>query len=137
MINAKKLLEMTPKWQRQSSHGRRQQWKSDPEEVLADLGHFVIYTIDEGRFMIPLAYLNRPIFRELLLTAEEEFGFTRCGPLKVPCEAFVMEYIISLLNRNPPIEVEKALISVTTCRASIPSLALLQTAPDHSIHPSF
>ncbi|KAL4195171.1 hypothetical protein AMTRI_Chr05g63210 [Amborella trichopoda] len=67
--------------------------------------------------MIPLAYLNSPIFRELLLMAEEEFGFTRCGPLKVPCEAFVMEYIISLLNRNPPIEV-----------ASLPSPALLQTA---------
>ncbi|KAL4195194.1 hypothetical protein AMTRI_Chr05g63360 [Amborella trichopoda] len=57
--------------------------------------------------------------------AEEEFGFTGCGPLKVHYEVFVMEYIISLLNRNPPIEVEKALISVTTCRASIPSLALL------------
>ncbi|KAL4195193.1 hypothetical protein AMTRI_Chr05g63350 [Amborella trichopoda] len=125
MINSKDLLEMTPKCQRQSFHGRRQQWKSEPEEVLAYAGHFVIYTIDESRFMILLAYLN------------QEFGFTGCGPLKVPCEVFVMEYIIFLLNRNPPIEVEKALISVTTCKASIPSLALLQIAPDHSIHPSF
>ncbi|KAL4195177.1 hypothetical protein AMTRI_Chr05g63260 [Amborella trichopoda] len=87
--------------------------------------------------MLPMAYLNRPIFRELLLMAEEEFGFTRCGPLKVPCEAFVMEYIISLLSKNPPIEVEMALISITTCRSSIASLALCQAAPDLTILSSF
>ncbi|KAL4195196.1 hypothetical protein AMTRI_Chr05g63380 [Amborella trichopoda] len=133
MINSKKLLEIKPKWQRQSSRGRRQQSDNEQNDLVADEGHFVIYTIDGGRFIVPLPYLNRPIFRELLLMAEEEFGFTGYGHLMVPCEAFVLEYIVSLLRRNPPVEVEKALISVTSCRASIPP----QTAPDFSILPSF
>ncbi|KAL4195192.1 hypothetical protein AMTRI_Chr05g63340 [Amborella trichopoda] len=133
MISSKMLSEITPKWQSQSSRGRRQQSDNELKDLVADKGHFVIYTIDGSRFMIPLPYLNRPIFRELLLMAEEEFGFTGNGPLMVPCEAFVLEYIVSLLRRNPPIEMEKALISVTSCRASIP----LQTAPDPSILPNF
>ncbi|KAL4195168.1 hypothetical protein AMTRI_Chr05g72080 [Amborella trichopoda] len=35
---------------------------------------------------------------------EEEFGFMRCGPLHVPCEASVMEYIVFLLIPSPCIE---------------------------------
>ncbi|KAL4195176.1 hypothetical protein AMTRI_Chr05g63250 [Amborella trichopoda] len=133
MINSKKLLEIKPKWQSRSSQGRRQQSDNELNDLVADEGHFVICTIDGGRFMIPLPYLNRSIFRELLLMAEEEFGFTGHGPLMVPCEALVLEYIVSLLRRNPPVEVEKALISVTSCRASIPP----QTAPDLAFSQAF
>ncbi|KAL4195170.1 hypothetical protein AMTRI_Chr05g72090 [Amborella trichopoda] len=56
--------------------------------------------MDGSRFMIPLAYLNCPIFQELLSMTEEEFRFMRCGPLQVPCEASLMEYIVSLLSKN-------------------------------------
>ncbi|KAL4201031.1 hypothetical protein AMTRI_Chr02g256540 [Amborella trichopoda] len=61
--------------------------------------------------MIPLAFLNHRIFRELLLMAGEEFGLTGCHPLTLPCESFVMEYI-------------KALVSMTCCIASHPSLVV-------------
>ncbi|KAL4186541.1 hypothetical protein AMTRI_Chr09g14590 [Amborella trichopoda] len=57
--------------------------------LISDEGHFVIYTIDRSRFVIPLDYLNRPIFKE------------------VPCEAFVMEHIDSLFRKNAPKEWRK------------------------------
>ncbi|KAL4195173.1 hypothetical protein AMTRI_Chr05g63230 [Amborella trichopoda] len=94
------------------------------EGLVADEGHFIIYTVDGSRFMIPLTYLNCPIFRELLSMAEEEFGFMRCGPLQVPCEASIMEYIVSLLSKNACVEVEKALVTITSCREPLPSLGL-------------
>ncbi|KAL4195191.1 hypothetical protein AMTRI_Chr05g72170 [Amborella trichopoda] len=84
--------------------------------------------MDGSWFMIPLAYLNRPIFQELLTMVEEEFGFMRCGPLQVPCEASVMEYIVSLLSKNACVEVEKALVSITSCREPLPSLGLHESS---------
>ncbi|KAF9621680.1 hypothetical protein IFM89_030313 [Coptis chinensis] len=79
-------------------------------------GHFVVYAKEGKRFVVPLYYLNHPIFKVLLEMAEEEFGSTVHGPLKVPCEEELMEYIVSLLRRNPTVEVETALLSITTCR---------------------
>ncbi|KAL4195190.1 hypothetical protein AMTRI_Chr05g72160 [Amborella trichopoda] len=96
-------------------------------------GHFVIYTVDGSRFMVPLAYLNHPIFQELLSMAKEEFGFTRCGPLLMPCEASIIEYIVSLLSKNACVEVEKALVSITSCREPLPFFGLHRIIPDNNI----
>ncbi|RWR79273.1 auxin-induced protein 6B-like protein [Cinnamomum micranthum f. kanehirae] len=106
-MNSKKLSEMIKKWQRLAAMGRRR-----------SKGHFVVYTKEGKRFVVPLCYLNHPIFRVLLEMAEEEFGSMVHGPLKVPCEEDLMDYIVSLLKRNPPCEVEKALVSITTCRGT-------------------
>ncbi|KAL4195195.1 hypothetical protein AMTRI_Chr05g63370 [Amborella trichopoda] len=92
MIYSKRLLQMAHKWQKHAiKQKKRISFKRElpiGEGVclVADEGHFVIYTVDGNRFMILLAYLNRSIFRELLSMMEEEFGFTRCGPLQVPYE---------------------------------------------------
>ncbi|XP_011621253.1 auxin-responsive protein SAUR64-like [Amborella trichopoda] len=133
MINSKRLLQMAHNWQTQATKQRKRiSFKRTPNQrgcSVADEGHFVIYTIDGSRFMISLAYLNRPIFQELLSMAEEEFGFTGCGPLQVPCEASVMEYIVSLLSKNACVEVEKALVSITSCRE--PSLPVHRIVPDN------
>ncbi|KAK2660851.1 hypothetical protein Ddye_007384 [Dipteronia dyeriana] len=83
-------------------------------------GHFAVYTKEGKRFVVPLHYLNHPIFRVLLEMAEEEFGTTANGPLQVPCEEEMMDYILSLLRKSASEEVEEALISMTTstCRSS-------------------
>lgn len=78
-------------------------------------GHFVVYTKEGKRFVVPICYLNHPIFRVLLEMAEEEFGTTTHGPLQVPCEEEFMEYIFAVLRKNPSVEVESALISMNTC----------------------
>ncbi|KAL4186548.1 hypothetical protein AMTRI_Chr09g14630 [Amborella trichopoda] len=140
MINSKRIMEIARKWQKQAMRQRVQvSLKTTSEEVrpVADEGYFVIYTTDGSRFVIPLTFLNRPIFRELLLMAEEEFGFTGCGPLRVPCEAFAMEYIVSLLRKNASRELDKALAAMASCRTSLASLALHETTSANMIHPGF
>ncbi|KAL4186538.1 hypothetical protein AMTRI_Chr09g34440 [Amborella trichopoda] len=130
MINSKRLLEIVRKCQKKAMSQRRRislkRNTSNRMDSVAVEGHFVIYTVDGSRFVIPIAFLNHPIFRELLLVAEEEFGFIGSHPLTVPCESFVMEYIVSLLKKNASKEVEKALISMACGRASHPSLLLHQ-----------
>ncbi|PON55120.1 Small auxin-up RNA [Parasponia andersonii] len=53
-------------------------------------GHIAICIVGEvqekKRFVVPIAYLNHPSFRELLKRAEEEFGFDHpMGVLTIPC----------------------------------------------------
>ncbi|XP_022146174.1 auxin-responsive protein SAUR23-like [Momordica charantia] len=57
-------------------------------------GHVAVYIgeIQRKRFLVPVSYLNHPLFVDLLGRAEEEFGFNHpTGGLTIPCkeEAFV------------------------------------------------
>ncbi|KAJ9132770.1 hypothetical protein P3X46_033607 [Hevea brasiliensis] len=51
-------------------------------------GHIAVY-VGEGqkkRFIIPVSFLNKPSFQELLRKAEEEFGFNHpMGGITIPC----------------------------------------------------
>ncbi|KAL8051197.1 hypothetical protein ABFX02_06G130500 [Erythranthe guttata] len=51
-------------------------------------GHLAVY-VGEGekkRFVIPLSYLNHPLFQDLLFQAEEEFRFHHpMGGITIPC----------------------------------------------------
>ncbi|XVF45439.1 hypothetical protein PTKIN_Ptkin02bG0206300 [Pterospermum kingtungense] len=59
-------------------------------------GHIAVY-VGEGnrkRFVIPISFLNHPLFRDLLNRAEEEYGFNHpMGGLTIPCSE---EYFISI-----------------------------------------
>ena len=59
-------------------------------------GHIAVY-VGEGskrRLVIPISFLNHPLFADLLNRAEEEFGFNHpMGGLTFPCSD---EYFISL-----------------------------------------
>ncbi|GAB4838594.1 hypothetical protein Ancab_028140 [Ancistrocladus abbreviatus] len=76
--------------------------KEDPCSTLlrADKGHFVVYSADGRRFMIPLVCLQNEIYKELLEMAEEEFGLPRDSPITLPCDAVFMDYAFSLIQRN-------------------------------------
>ncbi|KAK8563044.1 hypothetical protein V6N13_018414 [Hibiscus sabdariffa] len=59
-------------------------------------GHIAVYVGEtrKKRFMIPISYLNHPLFEGLLKLAEEEFGFDHpMGGLTIPCSEV---YFISL-----------------------------------------
>lgn len=60
--------------------------------------------------MVPLAYLNTFIFRELLQMSEEEFGLPSHGPIVMPCDVALMAHVVSVLRRRAPLEAEKAII---------------------------
>ncbi|QCD98764.1 SAUR family protein [Vigna unguiculata] len=63
-------------------------------------GHFVVYTIDKARFVLPLTYLRNNVFRELLRMSEEHLGLPTQGPIILPCHAPFMDYLLSLLRKH-------------------------------------
>ncbi|KAG4209556.1 hypothetical protein ERO13_A03G207901v2 [Gossypium hirsutum] len=108
------IWSLARKWQKLAVIGRRRITSS-----LVDKGHFVIYTIDQKRFVIPLAYLRNTIFVELLKMSEEEFGLPSDGPITLPCDSVAMNYILSLLQRSLAKHLEKAVLnSVASYRCS-------------------
>ncbi|PWA90784.1 small auxin-up RNA [Artemisia annua] len=57
-------------------------------------GYLAVYVgeVQRQRFVVPLSYLDQPLFQELLRRSEEDFGFDHpMGGLTIPCreEAFV------------------------------------------------
>ena len=52
------------------------------------------------RFLIPVSFLNEPLFQELLSQVEEEFGYCHpMGGLTIPCKEDVFLNIASRPNR--------------------------------------
>ncbi|XP_021801300.1 auxin-induced protein 15A-like [Prunus avium] len=51
-------------------------------------GYFAVYVGEsqKKRFVIPISYLNEPLFLDLLNQAEEEFGYDHpMGGITLPC----------------------------------------------------
>ncbi|XP_061362443.1 auxin-responsive protein SAUR68-like [Gastrolobium bilobum] len=120
MISAKRIIKMARKWQ-QMAAGNRKRISYPRHEVsmhssAANKGHFVVYSIDHKRFVVPLKYLSTNIFRELLKWSEEEFGLPANRPIMLPCESVFLDYVISLVRESIPEDVEKALTTfVAAC----------------------
>ncbi|KAJ3690836.1 hypothetical protein LUZ61_020000 [Rhynchospora tenuis] len=111
---------MVKKWQRMAVLGRRRltfEKKLSHHDAnqctspRAEKGHFVVYSIDAKRFMIPLDYLNTRIVTQLFQLSEDEFGCTVEGPIMLPCEAPFVEYALGLIKRGMSEEIERALLS--------------------------
>ena len=49
------------------------------------------------RFIVRATHLNHPIFRKLLLQAEEEYGFCNHGPLALPCDEELFEELLRVM----------------------------------------
>ena len=104
MINTKKLIKMARKWQKFAAMQRKRisfpRNGSTFSSPIVEKGHFVVYTVDQVRFVIPLAYLENEVIRQLLNMSEEEFGIPCGGPITLPCDSAFMDYIISLISRG-------------------------------------
>nr|XP_009619706.1 auxin-responsive protein SAUR68-like [Nicotiana tomentosiformis] len=134
MISFKKLIKMVRRWQKFAAKQRKRisfprngsdtDSYSTSSSSITGKGHFVVYTIDQRRFVIPLAYLENEVVRQLLNMSEEEFGLPSGGPIKLPCDSAFMDYIISLIKKGVAAgDLHKALLlSVTSCCCSAYSL---------------
>ncbi|XP_031285049.1 auxin-responsive protein SAUR21-like [Pistacia vera] len=66
-------------------------------------GFFAVYVgeTQKKRFVVPVSYLNQPLFQDLLNKAEEEFGFNHpMGDLTIPCGEDTFIDVTSRLNRS-------------------------------------
>jgi len=63
-------------------------------------GYVAVYVGEkQKRFVVPISYLNQPLFQELLHQAEEEFGYDHpMGGLTIHCTEDVFRHITSRLN---------------------------------------
>ncbi|KFK25378.1 hypothetical protein AALP_AA8G105600 [Arabis alpina] len=64
-------------------------------------GHVAVYVGSNcRRFVVRASHLNHPVLVNLLVKAEEEFGFANHGPLVIPCEESVFEESIRFITRS-------------------------------------
>ncbi|XVF00804.1 hypothetical protein REPUB_Repub04eG0033300 [Reevesia pubescens] len=120
MISSKKLNRIARKWQKMTVMGRKRISLLGMSKVIAgsvdessvvEKGHFVIYTTDQKRHVMPLSYLNNNIFVELLKLSEEEFGLSSHDPIRLPCDSASLEYIVFIVQQGLDKHLEKALLS--------------------------
>jgi SAUR family protein len=52
------------------------------------------------RFVVRATYLNHPVFKKLLVQAEEEYGFANQGPLAIPCDESLFEEVLRFISRS-------------------------------------
>ncbi|XP_015073163.1 auxin-responsive protein SAUR68-like [Solanum pennellii] len=110
MLSAKKLIKMSRKWRKFAAIQRKRisspRNGSDADSCstssssIVEKGHFVVYTDDQVRFVIPLVYLENEIIRQLFSMSEEEFGLPSGGPITLPCDSSFMHYIILLIKKG-------------------------------------
>ncbi|KAL8267797.1 hypothetical protein R6Q59_001595 [Mikania micrantha] len=91
-----RVRQMLRRWRRRSS-------SSSPRRLVATdvpAGHVAICVGSNfRRFVVRATYLNHPIFQKLLAEAEEEYGFSTIGTLRIPCEESEFEEILRFLSR--------------------------------------
>ncbi|XP_010312723.3 auxin-responsive protein SAUR21-like [Solanum lycopersicum] len=64
-------------------------------------GHCAVYVGEsqKKRFVVPISYLSKPLFQDLLSQAEEQFGFDHpMGGLTIPCKEDVFVDLTSRLR---------------------------------------
>ncbi|KAH1099153.1 hypothetical protein J1N35_016074 [Gossypium stocksii] len=147
MISAKKLIKLARKWQKIAAIKRKRITFSRTSGDVVDTtscstssevkkGHFVVYSSDEKRFVLPLEYLKNKIVMELFNLAEE-FGLSGNGVLILPCDATFMEYVIALVKSVGDLATACAAWELTSTKRN-PSKAveqalILSIASDHCI----
>ncbi|KAK4378219.1 hypothetical protein RND71_000081 [Anisodus tanguticus] len=91
-----RITQMIRQWKRRSV-------SSSSKRIAPDVpaGHVAISVGSScRRFVVRATYLNHPIFRKLLIQAEEEYGFSNNGTLAIPCDEFVFEEILRFVSRS-------------------------------------
>ncbi|CAH1414345.1 unnamed protein product [Lactuca virosa] len=102
-MTPKKMMKMARRWQKEAL-------KSGSHDLETNKGHFVAYTTDNSRFVMPLHYLENNVFLELLRMSEDEFGLPRNGPITLACDSILMKYLVAVFERGFNEDLEKALI---------------------------
>ncbi|THU73422.1 hypothetical protein C4D60_Mb04t22660 [Musa balbisiana] len=99
MVSPRKLIKMAGEAKISLLSGGDDGGRSSRRTSVARKGHFAAYTRDGRRFLIPIAYLDSSVFKELLRKSEEEFGLpVGDSPITLPCDATYMEHVVASLR---------------------------------------
>ncbi|GLU21319.1 hypothetical protein SLE2022_374650 [Rubroshorea leprosula] len=55
---------------------------------------------EQQRFVIPVIYINHPLFSQLLKDAEKEYGFDQQGPITIPCQVEEFRNVQGLIDKE-------------------------------------
>ncbi|XP_022844523.1 auxin-responsive protein SAUR32-like [Olea europaea var. sylvestris] len=55
---------------------------------------------EQQRFIIPVIYINHPLFMQLLKAAEEEYGFDQKGPINIPCHVEEFRHVHAKIDEE-------------------------------------
>lgn len=67
------------------------------------------------RFTIPIAYLHHPLFKSLLETSREVYGYSSSGPLKLPCSVDDFLHVRWLIERQSSRNLHQGSFSLYSC----------------------
>ncbi|KAJ4833684.1 hypothetical protein Tsubulata_021651 [Turnera subulata] len=96
-----RIQQMLKRWRRKARITASAPSSSSRAPSDVPSGHVAICVGDNcRRFVVRAAYLNHPIFKSLLVQAEEEYGFRNMGPLTIPCDEVVFEEILRVVSRS-------------------------------------
>ncbi|KAI8021317.1 Auxin-responsive protein SAUR50 [Camellia lanceoleosa] len=89
-----RIRQMLRRWRKKAAAAAAGSSRSD-----VPAGHVAICVgRSNKRFVVRATYLNHPTFKNLLVQAEEEYGFTNQGPLVLPCDESVFEEILRVVS---------------------------------------
>ncbi|XVF10158.1 hypothetical protein REPUB_Repub07fG0158400 [Reevesia pubescens] len=78
-------------------HHEKKNLKDIPKGCLAIL---VGQGEEQQRFVIPVIYINHPLFMQLLKEAEEEYGFDQKGPITIPCHVEEFRNVHGMIDKE-------------------------------------
>ncbi|KAH0449029.1 hypothetical protein IEQ34_022829 [Dendrobium chrysotoxum] len=55
---------------------------------------------EKQRFVVPVEYVNHPLFVGLLKEAEKEYGFEQKGPIAIPCHVEEFQQVRGIIDRD-------------------------------------
>ncbi|CAA3030166.1 auxin-induced protein 10A5-like [Olea europaea var. sylvestris] len=92
--NIVRLRQILRRWRKKAAAATSRRIPSD-----VPAGHVAVNVgASCKRFVVRATYLNHPLFKKLLVRAEEEYGFTNTGPLVIPCDESLFEEILRYLD---------------------------------------
>lgn len=97
-----RLRQMLRRWRAKAARAAASSSRI-PGRIPADVpaGHVAVCVgTNSRRFVVRATHLNHPLFKKLLLEAEEEYGFANSGPLAIPCDESIFEEILRFLGRS-------------------------------------
>ncbi|XP_043688173.1 auxin-responsive protein SAUR32-like [Telopea speciosissima] len=55
---------------------------------------------EQQRFVIPVMYINHPLFMQLLKEAEDEYGFDQKGTITIPCQVEEFRHVQGIIDKE-------------------------------------